>query len=239
MSEPSGRSGRSERSESPLGSETNSNHSQHDGEDRPPARKRQRVRLSCLECRRRKLSCDREFPCSRCLQSGTPERCEYETRPGLAPPNKLGLPLSALAGLDARLSLPSTGGESPYFRKDGREGDRIRRLELEVAQLKSLVAKHGSFDGSTVQERSPPEPSRDAAAATPEADEVPPFLQTHETNADREELHFFRGKEFKTRYFGPHSAYLAFHEVCSGPRAPCLSSPDALTADSSPGYVPS
>lgn len=209
MSEPS------ERSESPGFTESHhDDHDQLDSEGRPPPRKRQRVRLSCLECRRRKLSCDREFPCSRCLQSGTPERCEYETRPGLAPPNKLGLPPTALAGLDARLSLPSTGGESPYFRKDSRESDRIRRLELEVAQLKNLLVKQVSFDGSTVQDRSPPDHPKSDAEADREV-EVPPFLQTQETCADREELRFFRGKEFKTRYFGPHSAFLAFQEVCS------------------------
>ncbi|KAL2196012.1 fungal-specific transcription factor domain-containing protein [Corynascus similis CBS 632.67] len=210
MSEPS------DRSESPAVTEshadTNDDH-HADKDGRPPPRKRQRVRLSCLECRRRKLSCDREFPCSRCLQSGTPERCEYETRPGLAPPNKLGLPPTALAGLDARLSLPSTGGESPYFRKDGRESDRIRRLELEVAQLKSLLVKQvSSLDGSTVQERSPPDLPKSDAEPEPEV-EVPPFLQTQVTCADKEELRFFRGKEFKTRYFGPHSAYLAFQEL--------------------------
>ncbi|KAL2145213.1 hypothetical protein VTI28DRAFT_7722 [Corynascus sepedonium] len=210
MSEPS------DRSESPAVTEshadTNDDH-HADKDGRPPPRKRQRVRLSCLECRRRKLSCDREFPCSRCLQSGTPERCEYETRPGLAPPNKLGLPTTALAGLDARLSLPSTGGESPYFRKDGRESDRIRRLELEVAQLKSLLVKQvSSLDGSTVQERSPPDLPKSDAEPEPEV-EVPPFLQTQVTCADKEELRFFRGKEFKTRYFGPHSAYLAFQEL--------------------------
>lgn len=38
----------------------------HDGKDGQPPRKRQRVRLSCLECRRRKLSCDRGYPCERC-----------------------------------------------------------------------------------------------------------------------------------------------------------------------------
>ena len=192
--------------------------------DRPPPRKRQRVRLSCLECRRRKLSCDREFPCSRCLQSGTPERCEYETRPGLAPPNKLGLTPTALAGIESRLpplSLPSTGGESPYFRKDTRDSDRIRRLELEVAQLKSLLLKQAqapSVDGSsTLQERSPQEAKQgndeQAEQEQRREVEVPPFLQTQETSADREELRFFRGKEFKTRYYGPASAFLAFQEL--------------------------
>ncbi|KAK0652105.1 hypothetical protein B0T16DRAFT_405435 [Cercophora newfieldiana] len=203
---------RSERSRSRSGS-TPSESGEHHGDRRPP-RKRQRVRLSCLECRRRKLSCDREFPCSRCFQSGTPERCEYETRPGLAPPNKLGLAQGTLAGLDVRLSLPSTGGESAFFRKDVgvREPDRIRRLELEVAQLKGLLAKQVSLDGSTVNDHSPPlhrpEPDVEVEGTPP-----PYFQQSQDPYADKEELRFFRGKEFKTRYFGPRSAFMAFSEL--------------------------
>ncbi|KAK3344784.1 hypothetical protein B0H65DRAFT_185539 [Neurospora tetraspora] len=192
----------------------------HDGNgSRPPPRKRQRVRLSCLECRRRKLSCDREFPCSRCMQSGTPERCEYETRPGLAPPNKLGLSHSALAGFDSRLSLPNGGsGDSSYYRKDARESERIRRLELEIAQLKNIVLKqHGSLDGSTVTDNSPP--VQKLHTAPDENLEIGAPFGYHNQFADavndesKEELRFLRGKEFKTRYFGPHSASRAFSEL--------------------------
>ena len=190
----------------------------HDGDDHDradqPTRKRQRIRLSCLECRRRKLSCDREFPCSRCMQSGTPERCEYETRPGLAPPNKLGLSHSALAGLDARLSLPLAGPEAAYYRRDStRDHDRIRRLEMEVTQLKSLlVNKHNSLEGSTVHDRSPADgPKADTQVETDV--NLPSYLQ-YQTGPETDELRFFRGKEFKTRYFGPHSAALALNEVC-------------------------
>ncbi|KAJ4306749.1 hypothetical protein N0V88_000116 [Collariella sp. IMI 366227] len=193
MSEP-----RSIRSESPEGTEG----PHHDG-DRPPPRKRQRVRLSCLECRRRKLSCD---PAPRSSASMRPA-------PAWRPPNKLGLPPTALAGLDARLSLPSTGGESPFFRKDIRETDRIRRLELEVAQLKNLLSKQISFDGSTIQDRSPPDDHPKSEAGQEREVAIPPFLQTQETCADSQELRFFRGSSWKTRYFGPHSAFLAFQEL--------------------------
>ncbi|EAA27628.3 hypothetical protein GE21DRAFT_2839 [Neurospora crassa] len=185
---------------------------------RPPPRKRQRVRLSCLECRRRKLSCDREFPCSRCMQSGTPERCEYETRPGLAPPNKLGLSHSALAGFDSRLSLPNGGsGDSSYYRKDARESERIRRLELEIAQLKNIVLKqHASLDGSTVTDNSPP--MQKLHAASGEDQEIGAQYGYNQfsdavNDESKEELRFLRGKEFKTRYFGPHSASRAFSEL--------------------------
>lgn len=185
------------------------------GGDHPPPRKRQRVRLSCLECRRRKLSCDREFPCSRCLQSGTPDRCEYETRAGLAPANRLGFSQNPL--FDTRLSLPpgvAAGADSLLYRKDAlREHDRIRKLELEVAQLKNIIAKQVSLDGSTEVDNSQthhqkPEPRQ------PEVEpNLPSFIQYQQDLCDKEELRFFRGKEFKTRYFGPHSTYHAFAEL--------------------------
>lgn len=97
-----------------------------------------------------------------------------------------------------------------------RETDRIRRLELEVAQLKGLLAKQvsGSLDGSTVNDHSPPQHRPDNDEAEVEATPPPPiFAPTQDPFADNEELRFFRGKEFKTRYFGPRSAFLAFKEV--------------------------
>lgn len=42
----------------------------------PPPRKRRRPALSCEQCRRRKIKCDRTYPCSQCLQSKTAS-CSY------------------------------------------------------------------------------------------------------------------------------------------------------------------
>lgn len=192
------------------------------GDDGAPPRKRQRVRLSCLECRRRKLSCDREFPCSRCLQSGTAEKCEYEVRPGLAPPNKLGLSQSPLASFDTRLSLPNGGRESSPYRVDPlRDHGRIRKLELEVAQLKGLLAKQSTLDGSTVADQSPT--TQQLEDKVVDETKLPPFLQSQvDASFHKEELRFFRGKEFKTRYFGPYNACVAFSEVGC---CPCVAIP--------------
>lgn len=44
----------------------------------PPPRKRRRAALSCLDCKRRKLKCDRTYPCSRCQKRGHPQTCTYE-----------------------------------------------------------------------------------------------------------------------------------------------------------------
>lgn len=42
-------------------------------------RKRRRRTVACVQCRSRKLRCDREYPsCGRCLKSKTPTKCTYE-----------------------------------------------------------------------------------------------------------------------------------------------------------------
>ncbi|EFX05764.1 c6 zinc finger domain containing protein [Grosmannia clavigera kw1407] len=217
-----------------------------------PARKRQRVRLSCLECRRRKLSCDRGFPCERCIKSGTPERCTYETRPGLAPPAKNGLSQGALTNFDSRLAAYAAigdGGMIPPYRRDshrsagtpssstqhhadvvGGGSDRIRRLELEVAQLRAMLTQsdkdknEGSkaktaalSDGSTTvhDDDSPADKGDGNAGQSPPSTFVEHIYGSGgaATTQVGDELRFFRGKEFKTRYFGPHNACMAFSEL--------------------------
>lgn len=179
----------------------------NNGKDEPgqPPRKRQRVRLSCLECRRRKLSCDRGYPCERCLKSGTPDRCNYETRPGLAPlPKPAGLPLSQY---DGRLSLSN----DTLVRKDGiRDFDRIRRLEVELMQLKNLLVSKIGADGTLNINEPQTAPPRQDQGLVPET-KLPEFMQ-YGHDADNE-MRFFRGKEFRTRYFGPHNASMAFSQL--------------------------
>lgn len=221
MSEPSV-SVREQSSPPPRDGDSRERDSPSDGNPHP--RKRQRVRLSCLECRRRKLSCDRELPCSRCIQSGTPEKCEYEARPGFTP-GRPGISQSLLASIDGRLSLPSANGDSLlYHRKDAlRENDRIRKLELEVAQLKNLLTKQASLDSSsTVVGHSPPSPrTHDVPPGTDLEESVPSSQQQQhifdhlkqDIYADKEELRFYRGREFKTRFYGPTSACIALKEV--------------------------
>ncbi len=53
--------------------------------DTPPrglattASKRPRPVISCLECRRKKLKCDRTCPCQQCIKIGRPGRCSYQS----------------------------------------------------------------------------------------------------------------------------------------------------------------
>lgn len=44
--------------------------------------RRKRLQLSCNECRKKKLSCDRVFPCRRCVRTGRANQCSFETETG-------------------------------------------------------------------------------------------------------------------------------------------------------------
>lgn len=209
-----------DRSETPESEADHDDHSQRAGSDQP-ARKRQRVRLSCLECRRRKLSCDRGFPCERCIKSGTPDRCSYESRTGEVVNASSGIP-PPFAQLDSRrfgigADVFTSSRDTDYARQDH---DRIRKLELEIAQLKNLLTKPGagsaSYDGSTIgATHSPatldgghvPETVQDPKA------EVQECMAATNMTGEKGELRFFRGKGFRTRYFGPHNASMAFVEL--------------------------
>ncbi|EME89435.1 uncharacterized protein MYCFIDRAFT_126812, partial [Pseudocercospora fijiensis CIRAD86] len=43
---------------------------------------RNRESLTCVECRTRKLKCDRQLPCSSCTKRGDPSSCSYNRTPG-------------------------------------------------------------------------------------------------------------------------------------------------------------
>ncbi|KXH46101.1 hypothetical protein CNYM01_06838 [Colletotrichum nymphaeae SA-01] len=196
--------------------------SREDDENSQHPRKRQRVRLSCLECRRRKLSCDRGYPCQRCLKSGTPDRCTYETKSGAVLNASSGVP-PAFAQLDSRrngeLAVPGKEADVSLIREAAKDHDRIRRLELEVAQLKTQLTRQAmsSFDGSTIAGTNSPLTQKDEtneAPADPCANNSDLQSCWHQYgDGDKSELRFFRGKEFRTRYFGPHNATMAFIEV--------------------------
>ncbi|OAA34947.1 C6 zinc finger domain containing protein [Metarhizium rileyi] len=202
---------RSETPESDAGSRT------HGDGDQPPARKRQRVRLSCLECRRRKLSCDRGFPCERCIKSGTPDRCSYESRNGEVVNASSGIP-PPFAQLDSR-RFGIGGGEGLSGFTSREDHERIRRLELEIAQLKNQLTRPGgtgSFDGSTVAATDSPATRKDESLNEGEGaprPDVQECIEAGSMSGEKGELRFFRGKGFRTRYFGPHNASMAFVEL--------------------------
>jgi Fungal Zn(2)-Cys(6) binuclear cluster domain len=64
-----------------------------------PIRKRRRPALSCEQCRRRKIKCDRNYPCGQCLQSQNAS-CSYSSD-SLGPARHVAIP-------NRTRSIPST-----------------------------------------------------------------------------------------------------------------------------------
>lgn len=198
----------------------------NDDDQHAPARKRQRVRLSCFECRRRKLSCSRELPCDRCLKSGTPERCSYESRggPTAGPVGERGsfapfAPSAVSFSPEPRRPVASQPTARPavdatVVRDVARDHERIQKLELEVTQLKAALSKQTSVDGSTVvaspstlkdgQKDTPPVPAPAEAIHGP---------YPHGCPGDGLEFKFIKGHNFKTRYFSPYNSWSSVKEL--------------------------
>ncbi|KAI1382784.1 fungal-specific transcription factor domain-containing protein [Hypoxylon trugodes] len=193
----------------------------HDEHNQGPARKRQRVRLSCLECRRRKLSCSRELPCDRCVKSGTPDRCTYESRPGstsVSTGEKTPfVPTAPPATYGSEPRRPSVNPspvrrdvEPSALRDAARDHERIRRLELEVAQLRGSLSKQTSVDGSTIV--ASPSTLKDSGKDGQSVPSNPSFTPQN-VEAGVTEYQNLRGHDFKTKYFGPHNAWSSLQEL--------------------------
>lgn len=182
--------------------------------DDTSASKRRRIAFSCLDCRRRKLKCDRLFPsCSRCQKGGYPESCTYDseavesamtqssgernTTRDLSTANGHGvsrtvprLPSVArsFAADEVVERSPRPHSEDTTARLYAQE-ERIRQLEYRIIGLER--ATHGARSLELMQaERNPRSDPRAAV-------EKEPMI--------------FRGKHFKTQFCGAsnHASYLS------------------------------
>lgn len=109
-------------------------------------------------------------------------------------------------------SHPLRDIEPSVFRDAARDHDRIRRLELEVAQLRKQV----SLDGSVASPSTLKDVPKDSPACPP--DPLPSNVA--EKPGDGLEYKFIKGNNFKTRYFGSHNAWSSFKQLRKPPVAP-------------------
>ncbi|TFL01701.1 hypothetical protein BDV98DRAFT_567372 [Pterulicium gracile] len=94
----------------------------HASEVRRPARQGKRPTLSCAECRRLKLKCDRTFPCASCTKRGCAQICPEG---------------SLQSGRGSRFILANT---SQLHEKIMQLSDRVKELEAGLGDLHGSVA---------------------------------------------------------------------------------------------------
>lgn len=187
----------------------------------PHVRKRRRKALSCVDCKRRKLKCDRMYPaCGRCIKGGYAQSCQYSSLDGVtvaddqdlsdddedaeeqpavqaksqASPERPEKTTSVLAN-DFTTTLPrarQAGNTTSSVTALLRsQEEKIQRLENRIAGLEKLV-------------NTPPSSDITSSFMPPLAGLQPLTNDIRDKAVDEQnlELMLFRGKGYRTQFHG-------------------------------------
>lgn len=122
-----------------------------------PEKKRRRPPLSCEQCRRRKVRCDRTQPCNKCVESNAPS-CTY------APVH---IPAWRAKKLDIATKASNGGVTNASGSGDpaAADGGSARSQKL-LRNLKAAEPRPGTFDSSISHSDLPPRTSIDSTSAS-------------------------------------------------------------------------
>ncbi|MCJ1307593.1 hypothetical protein MMC25_001240 [Agyrium rufum] len=184
------------------------------------ARKRRRLPLSCRTCKARKLKCDRELPCTRCVKSYRANSCVYDSRAVSTHPDNdyrhdrvssgQGQGIETPRSLEhPNTALPNRPNQAPLQEYPGYDAQqrRITELESQVLDLQNSLTRkeYSSFTAGSGDSASKVLPHvRGSWSAFPEQDH------------QRAERVLLRGRDFKTKYYGsshPSSVLRQFTEL--------------------------
>ncbi|KAJ5739122.1 hypothetical protein N7533_011906 [Penicillium manginii] len=191
-------------------------HDFHHEESGDPARmvqRRRRPPLSCTECRRRKLKCDRSLPCGQCIRSKTADCCVFvgpqpvttsESSHRMSPPlSRARLPngyddqsqnSGGMFVFDAKLGPKSSSSRVSKSSQKGSKSNELQELRNRMRMLEKSIWKSNVL-------QTPEESISDVYSE----------ITTSQNNSDAlgvdDRVRFlpdasFRGKRGKTRYFG-------------------------------------
>ncbi|KAL6231429.1 hypothetical protein BDW75DRAFT_233616 [Aspergillus navahoensis] len=158
-----------------------------------PERRRRRPAVSCFLCRRRKIRCNRESPCSNCIKSKA-EPCVYDSdplpRPQQHPGSSRTVELDLCKATAERQMLPPDAAASQVPSYASRSipsslnDSSSRTSHASVSEVESLKGKIRQLEEqlSRVKEpaRSPPRPSPDSRIETSTSQIAGTFHINHE-----------------------------------------------------------
>ncbi|KAF2107497.1 hypothetical protein BDV96DRAFT_606350 [Lophiotrema nucula] len=150
-----------------------------------PRKRKRRAVLSCNDCRRRKLKCDRELPCNRCIQGSVADKCAYGLEEGSvhsseAPPSKT----------KGRVHQERLPGENliAFKATETPHQNRIEQLQDRIASLEALLKSRPA---------APKESAAGESNSTEEEKEVP-YVSSNLVG-------LFKGRDYRTFSYGPTS----------------------------------
>lgn len=170
--------------------------------DKTPTSRRKRKTLSCYECRRRKLRCDREEPsCGRCRNAGKEDSCSYEQKPILNRGEHGLLAASSPASppsVSARRWTPATsyGVLSNGSESGNPTVSTARKLTEDVTIQPPLEAAQNSGSWQLLGVYSTTRANELRPAIRPDSN-VPSLYKPTTPEAV-----IFRGENFRTHYYG-------------------------------------
>ncbi|KAJ5579550.1 uncharacterized protein N7459_005535 [Penicillium hispanicum] len=182
-----------------------------EGDSSRVIQRRRRPPLSCTECRRRKLKCDRSLPCGQCVRSKTADSCVFVgSQPGVSSESsrRMSPPVSRMR--PPGNSNDQSGGSGSMFVFDSKQNSKSNSNR--VSKRSHQDELHEMRQRLRMLENALAKPN---ALRTPETSVSDVFSETGTgtvTNSaeaagvdDRVRLlpdASFRGKKKKTRYFG-------------------------------------
>lgn len=157
----------------------------------PSTTKRKRKALSCYDCRRRKLRCDRELPsCARCIKAGHADTCSYDER-SLAPRNSNTGPAQLKHSSNTSQTSPGWSSSISVAHQRLTDASEHRRSTVEASQTSGTWQLRGEVAPFTKDCEQRP-------AIRADAEEILAFPRPSTPT----ETIIFRGENFKTQYYG-------------------------------------
>lgn len=166
----------------------------------PTGQKRKRKIISCYECRRNKLKCDHGHPCGRCERTGIGDICRYYTDDTIDRASKR---LSTVNGVENAVAVKSPdafsrAAESAYIITPA--DDMSMQMRMQTLQIKQLEKRLADLESGALKSPIKTPLSMGQEGTRDEPQEV--------------ETRIFRGKSFKTQFYGStHPGSLVTH-VC-------------------------
>lgn len=132
-------------------------------------RKRQRMTLSCLSCRERKIGCDRNKPCSNCSKQGTVDDCTYDR-----PLDGNAIESQSTTQVEPSNILQNSQEPLATDREAFDTANRISKLERVVEALSSKVGDCNATSSSVDSAHdASPKPIQSVAIVEPEDSKTP------------------------------------------------------------------
>ncbi|KAF9462402.1 hypothetical protein BDZ94DRAFT_726218 [Collybia nuda] len=209
---------------------------------------RRRLRLSCVECTKRRQKCDRTYPCSLCVSRGVSHLCRWETVP-LARPTPARPPNPAILAQDHDATVAGLIARIAHLEK-ALEEKKVAEMKIETMSDIFVDSPCGSSTLASTASTSPdPEAAQycgERSPELPEEDELEPALVplclleqgTYSTTSSLAQLCLGHHGE----YIGRGSLICALHCISTGKKARFLyaKSTDVISPyrDTVQGFTP-